>query len=135
MSGEAPVHGHEDPSATDLARMIVSRTLAADDPYAELGNIVFETRKNHGWRQQTLANMLGLSRASVANLETGRQRILFHTFLQLCNVLSKPMPECGDAADWLAEENRELRAQIAMLKAQKARKDGSSQQTSTGGEA
>ena len=123
IRGDEPAHGYEDPSATDLARMIVSRALGADDPYAELGNIVFETRKSHGWRQQTLANMLGLSRASVANLETGRQRILFHTFLQLCNVLSKPMPEGGDAADWLAKENRELRAQIAMLKGQKARKD------------
>ena len=125
------IHGHENPSATDLARMIVSRALAADDPYAELGNFVFETRKSHGWRQQTLANMLGLSRASIANLETGRQRILFHVFLRLCEVLSKPVTGDDDAAEWLAKENRELRAQIAMLKAQKARKNGSSQQTST----
>lgn len=34
-----------------------------------------------------------VTRASIANLESGKQRLLLHTFLQLCEILSCEMRE------------------------------------------
>ena len=45
-------------------------------------------RRALGLTQQQLANQLGISRASLANVETGRQRILVHQLYELADQLS-----------------------------------------------
>lgn len=55
--------------------------------YQEIGERIAERRKELGWRQDDLAKQMGWSRASIANLETGRQRILLHHTLELADVL------------------------------------------------
>lgn len=46
--------------------------------YRLLGAKVEMMRNTLGWTQEELAVRIGLSRASIANLETGRQRLMIH---------------------------------------------------------
>jgi len=45
-----------------------------DKFYEELGQLIIKERLNAGVKQEDLANFLELSRASVVNIEKGRQR-------------------------------------------------------------
>ncbi len=55
--------------------------------YAEMGRRVRRSREAGSWTQAQLAHRLGMSRASVANLEGGRQRIPIHVLFQLADLL------------------------------------------------
>jgi transcriptional regulator with XRE-family HTH domain len=55
--------------------------------YRRLGRAVAERRAELGLTQGQIAAQLGLSRASVANLENGRQRIMVHQLYALANAL------------------------------------------------
>ncbi len=55
--------------------------------YRRLGQAVAIQRRTLGLTQDSVARKLGLSRASVANLENGRQRIMVHQLFALVNAL------------------------------------------------
>ena len=55
--------------------------------YKRLGTIIKERRRQLGLTQEYLSNQLGISRASLANVETGRQRVLVHQLYQLAEKL------------------------------------------------
>ena len=55
--------------------------------YRRLGQAVAERRRDLGFTQSEIAKKLGLSRASLANLENGRQRIMVHQLFALVNAL------------------------------------------------
>lgn len=55
--------------------------------YKKIGERVRIRRKQLGMSQVRLASELDLSRASLANLETGRQRLLVHQLFRLAEVL------------------------------------------------
>lgn len=46
--------------------------------YRMIGARVEKIRNELGWTQLELSKKIGLTRASVANIETGRQRLLVH---------------------------------------------------------
>ena len=46
--------------------------------YRQFGLRIEQMRNTLGWTQADLAKKVGLQRASIANLETGRQRVLLH---------------------------------------------------------
>lgn len=46
--------------------------------YRMFGAKVEQLRSTLGWTQDDLAKKVGLTRGSIANIETGRQRILLH---------------------------------------------------------
>ncbi len=56
--------------------------------YRRLGRAVAKRRAELGFTQDDVAKRLGLSRASVANLENGRQRIMVHQLFALANTLN-----------------------------------------------
>jgi transcriptional regulator with XRE-family HTH domain len=113
-----------------VAEAAIECALADEDPYRAIGVWCREQREAHGWTQQQLANMVSLGRPSIANLETGRQRILFHQFLMLAEVFAKDPDPRDRSIAALENEVERLRAENARLKA--SRKDGSSPQQSTG---
>ncbi|WP_165362878.1 helix-turn-helix domain-containing protein [Promicromonospora panici] len=53
------------------------------DFYSELGSRVREARRAIGLTQSALAQAAGLTRASVANIEAGRQKILAHHLVSI----------------------------------------------------
>jgi transcriptional regulator with XRE-family HTH domain len=57
------------------------------DVYRLLGSRAATRRKQLGLKQEEVAKQIGLSRASLANLETGRQKILLHHVYKLAAAL------------------------------------------------
>ena len=55
--------------------------------YHRIGRVVAKRRGELGLTQSDVAERLGLSRASLANLESGRQRIMVHQLFALVNAL------------------------------------------------
>lgn len=55
--------------------------------YANLGSLVRSHREMLGKTQADIGNAIGLTRASVANIESGRQRILLHQLFDLAFAL------------------------------------------------
>jgi transcriptional regulator with XRE-family HTH domain len=49
-----------------------------DPIYKDIGAVIKSRRKTLDMKQETLAGLLGISRGSLANVETGRQSILVH---------------------------------------------------------
>lgn len=55
--------------------------------YAELGRAVATRRKMVGLTQAAVAKSVGISRASIANIESGRQKVLLHQVYGLVKAL------------------------------------------------
>jgi transcriptional regulator with XRE-family HTH domain len=52
--------------------------------YKDFGRRLKTARKSAGMTQETLAAQVGLSRASITNIERGRQHIHVHTMFLIC---------------------------------------------------
>ena len=59
--------------------------------YRALGEQIRLARKAAKITQAQLANVAGLSRTSITNIETGRQPIYAHTLARVADVLGKPI--------------------------------------------
>ena len=68
---------------TDLA---AANQLIAD-LYTRIGDHLKTIREQRGISQLDLANAVGVTRSSVANVESGRQRIQIHTLIAACQAL------------------------------------------------
>ena len=55
--------------------------------YRQLGQNVARLRNIRGRTQAEIASQIGLTRASLANIETGRQKVLMHHVFLLANAL------------------------------------------------
>lgn len=67
---------------------LVAATAAITNLYRALGAHLAEARKQRGVRQADLATAVGLTRASVANIENGVQRIQVHTLIAAAQALN-----------------------------------------------
>jgi transcriptional regulator with XRE-family HTH domain len=58
--------------------------------YEDLGRRIARLRQQRGLTQEALGALMRpqMTRASLANIETGQQRVLAHTFVQLAEALS-----------------------------------------------
>jgi transcriptional regulator with XRE-family HTH domain len=65
----------------------MSRADGHDDLYAAVGERIAEARHNKHMSQGKLAQSVGLTRASIVNIERGRQRTPIHLLWQLASVL------------------------------------------------
>jgi transcriptional regulator with XRE-family HTH domain len=61
--------------------------MTPDPIYKRIGAVIKARRKTLGLKQETLAGMLGISRGSLANVETGRQSILVHQLYKFAAAL------------------------------------------------
>jgi transcriptional regulator with XRE-family HTH domain len=63
--------------------------------YLELGRRIHDRRKQQGLTQEKLGQLLDpqVTRASIANIEMGAQRVLVHTLAQLAVHLGTSVPE------------------------------------------
>lgn len=62
-----------------------------DEFYVELGNRIRGARLLHQIGQEELASQLELSRASLVNIEKGRQRPMIHTLVSIAKLLNVPL--------------------------------------------
>ena len=67
--------------------MIHKQGMDENDLYLAVGKAIAVRRDELNLTQQTLAERVGLSRASLANIETGRQKILLHYLYRIAAAL------------------------------------------------
>lgn len=69
--------------------------------YLELGRRVQRLRLRQGMTQEQLGHLLvpRVTRASITNLEAGKQRVLAHTLVQLAEILEVPLQELVPARE------------------------------------
>lgn len=81
--------------------------------YEILGARVKQNRKQASLSQAELAERIGLTRASVANLEAGRQRPSTHQAAMIADILNVPierlLPPAPSAIDPIRNADDELR--------------------------
>ena len=92
--------------------------------YKNIGAVIRAKRRLLDLAQEKLATQLGISRATLANIETGRQRVLAHQLYGFARALGvKPadlLPVSPPEADWTAlplpsDLKPEQKQQIAQL--------------------
>lgn len=74
-------------SLTPGANTFLFAVMREMDLYGQLGRKVAAARKKRGLTQAELAARVSLTRASVANIETGRQRVMLHDVFALVEAL------------------------------------------------
>ena len=70
-----------------------------DQIYETFGRLVSDRRKGAGLSQKALADSLGLSRASITNIERGKQAVQLHLIFKIANVLRVDVRELIPALD------------------------------------
>lgn len=68
---------------------------AIEPVYEAFGRLVRARRIQLGWTQERLGGALGagMTRASIANIEAGKQRALLHTAIELAAALEIPLAD------------------------------------------
>lgn len=56
--------------------------------YTRLGLAIYDRRERLGLTQAQLARIVGLTGSSIANIESGRQRILLHDVYAFCGAFN-----------------------------------------------
>ncbi len=76
----------------------VTKTVTTVGPiYVAFGDAIRNARTALGLRQEDLAHKVGITRASIANIETGRQRVLLGDLFIFARALKmKPQKLFGD---------------------------------------
>ena len=109
-------------------RESINRPMNPESLYRHIGALIRSHRKKFKprWTQEKLANRLGISRASLANIEIGRQTIPVHQLYAFAEALKLspadfllPANDAGAREDWgnkLPDDlNPQQKEQIARL--------------------
>jgi transcriptional regulator with XRE-family HTH domain len=59
--------------------------------YIKIGALMARLRLGASMRQEDVAKKLKISRASLANMEAGRQRIMLHHIMAIAKVMNVPV--------------------------------------------
>lgn len=113
-------------SGGSATRLTVVAEAWEGDYYRALGARVRARRVEHGVSQAELASELGLTRASVTNLEAGRQRPLAHQLVAIAALLdADPRDLIGDRPNGAYDPERQLHRDLYSM-AQRALADSAS---------
>jgi transcriptional regulator with XRE-family HTH domain len=82
--------------------------------YLELGRRLQGAREKAGLSQQDVANQLSppVTRASIANIENGKQRVLCHTLMDLGRILDTPVANLMGATKRAAQGPVQARGRL-----------------------
>lgn len=75
-----------------------------DRIYFWLGRAVQKKRTERGIQQEHLADVIGMRRTSIANIEAGKQRAPIHIWMQLCQHLNISFSDLIEHANALADD-------------------------------
>lgn len=74
--------------------------------YSAIGLKIKEFRQNTGMNQEKFAQLLNLTRASIVNIEQGRQRVSIHLIYDICKITNVNIVDI--LPDLQEEEKNEL---------------------------
>lgn len=124
---------------------VYSQVMKPEPIYKEIGKLIRARRRRADMAQEGLARQLGLSRATLANIETGRQRILVHQLYGIAKALGAAvgdfLPADLPEPDWTAlpidgelnvEQKKQIASLIGPLTQSSKRTDGTDGETKTG---
>jgi len=75
-----------------LSKFRHSAGVSINEIYEMFGRRLAAVRDSSGMTQTDLAKLIGLSRASIANIEAGRQKIMLHQLLAMTRALKLRSP-------------------------------------------
>jgi transcriptional regulator with XRE-family HTH domain len=81
---------------------------AVDQLYKAIGDQIQAARARSRMTQTELAQRVGRTRSSIANIEAGRQRAMIHTLLQIADVLGVALRELVPERDSASHTNTPL---------------------------
>jgi transcriptional regulator with XRE-family HTH domain len=89
-----------------------------DELYRELGRRIRKARERNGEKlsQDALAKRLGISRASVVNIEAGRQRAPLHLLWQIAELLGTDLTQLIPRSEELLAPANQVRLDKEMMK-------------------
>lgn len=73
--------------------------------YGRIGKVILRARRRRGVTQDGVARAVGWTRASIANIEAGRQRVGLHDLPQLAKALRVPISQLLDPR-WIPRRKR-----------------------------
>jgi transcriptional regulator with XRE-family HTH domain len=76
---------------------------SVDQLYIEIGLKIRAARLDRSWKQEDLAEAVGLTRSSVANIEAGRQKTLVHSLVRIAESLNVTVDTLLPDADRLRQ--------------------------------
>jgi transcriptional regulator with XRE-family HTH domain len=76
---------------------------SVDQLYIEIGLKIRAARLDRSWKQDDLAEAVGLTRSSVANIEAGRQKTLVHSLVRIAESLNVTVDTLLPDADRLRQ--------------------------------
>lgn len=90
----------------------------SDDLYRELGRKIRQARERFGEKlsQEALAQRLGLSRASMVNIEAGRQRAPLHLLWQIAELLGTDLTMLIPSREEMLATSNRVELEKAMMK-------------------
>lgn len=81
--------------------------------YQQVGELIKSSRIRSEKSHENVASYVGLSRASIINIENGRQKILLHTLLDVADFLGIKVTELIPAKQGAASEiNNDVKSKI-----------------------
>lgn len=90
----------------------MGRTSIDGNFYAKLGQNVAAAREKSGLTQEELAFKLGVTRASISNVELGKQRVLAHQLSEFAHFLDVPYEQLIPQFDERKNNKSAIREQI-----------------------
>src|SRR5580692_8301056 len=89
-----------------------------DDLYRELGRKIRQTRERQGQKlsQESVPQRLGISRASMVNIEAGRQHTPLHLLWQIAELLRSDLTSLIPSRDELLATSNTVELEKAMMK-------------------
>ncbi|WP_025705870.1 helix-turn-helix domain-containing protein [Paenibacillus graminis] len=74
--------------------------------YTETGKRIREARERKSLTQQELGDLVGLKRTSITNIESGRQKFMFHMIYEFSTALGVPLQELiPEKSDLISNES------------------------------
>lgn len=91
--------------------------------YKIIGQRVSEARRTKEMSQHSLGNQADLTRSTIANIESGRQRIFLHNLSRIADALEIPLPRLLESSSWKHPGGKERDRKTALANLRRKRPD------------
>ena len=99
--------------------MVLCSRMRIESIYRGIGALIRAKRREHEFSQDSLGRKVGLSRAAIASIESGRQRLLVHHLCLIARALKSELPELMPSLNAGGPDVEELQFSASLSSEQK----------------